>query len=344
MLDSYIIQLSHKKDLTASQIEQSLELFLLGKASEDQMVQFLTLLRDKGETAEEIKGAVLALRKQAVSLPCKTKDVIDTCGTGGDEKNTFNISTASAFIVAGAGIPVAKHGNKGVSSRSGSADVLKACGVNIDASPKKVARCVDEIGIGFLFAPVYHSALKGVAAARKKIGTKTIFNILGPLLNPAGAKKQVIGVYAERLLPLVISVLNDLGTESAAVVHGDDGLDELTLTTTSKITFLRHGKITTEVFDPRLIGYPFCQPQDLLGGTAEENAKRLKKMLKGHSQPIDHCVHLNAALAIRVSGKTDDTREALLIAQESISSGRAYEKLEALIEMTNHENNPSKNC
>lgn len=335
MLNKFIKKLSEKKNLSADEMEKALEVILGGGVGEEDIVQFLTLLRDKGETSEEIKGAVITLRKKFQKLPCKTVDVIDTCGTGGDQKGTFNISTASAFVLAGAGIPVAKHGNRAVSSKSGSADVLKACGVNIEVSPEIVARCVDKVGIGFMFAPIYHSTLKVVGGARKKIGTKTIFNILGPLLNPAGAKKQVLGVYDEKLLSVVASVLKELGSESVAVVHGDDGLDELTMTTTSKICFLSNGKIRNEVFDPQSVGYSYCKSEDLVGGDAEQNAKRLKKVLKGSSEAIDHCVYINAALAILVAGRAKDFKEALLLAQDSVSSGRAFRKLEELIRISN---------
>lgn len=335
MFESFIHKLSRNQDLTSTEMEHALEAILGGGVDEEDIIRFLTLLRDKGETSEEIKGAVVTLRKKFQKLPCKTVDLIDTCGTGGDQKGTFNISTASAFVVAGAGIPVAKHGNRAVSSKSGSADVLKACGINIEASPKIVARCIDQVGIGFMFAPVYHSALKAVAGARKKIGTKTIFNILGPLLNPAGAKKQVMGVYDEKLLPVMASVLKELGSESVAVVHGNDGLDELTMTTTSRICFLSNGKIRNEVFDPRSVGYSYCKPEDLAGGDAKQNAKRLKEVLKGSSEAIDHCVYINAALAILVAGRAKDFKGALSLAEESVSSGKAYEKLEALVEMSN---------
>ncbi|MBI2339002.1 MAG: anthranilate phosphoribosyltransferase [Deltaproteobacteria bacterium] len=335
MFQACINKLSKKQDLTVAEMESALDAILAGGVSETDIVLFLVLLRDKGESAAEIKGAVTVLRQRAQKLHLKSKEIIDTCGTGGDRKNTFNISTASAFIVAGAGVPVAKHGNRAVSSSSGSADVLKKLGVNIEAPPAVVVRCVDEIGIGFLFAPVYHPVLKAVAAARQKVGTKTIFNIVGPLMNPAGARKQMIGVYDPLLLPVIASVLKDLGSESLAVVHGDDGLDEVTLTTKTQICFLKEGKIFNKAFDPRSVGYPFCRPEALRGGTAEENAHRLRKMLSGHSQAVDHCVHLNAALALMVAGKAADFREGLLLAQESISSGRAYEKLEALVEMSN---------
>lgn len=334
MFKSYLQKLQVKKNLTDSEMRTAMEELLTGFVPKPDIISFLTLLRDKGETMDEIKGAVMALRQKMAPFFCQSQDVLDTCGTGGDQKNTFNISTAAAFIIAGAGIPVAKHGNRAVSSICGSADLLKACGVNVEAPSDLVKKCVDEIGIGFLFAPLYHQAMKTVADARQKLATKTIFNILGPLLNPAGAKKQVIGVYHERLLPIVAQVLSDLGSTHVAVMHGKDGMDEITLTTTTKICFLRNGKITEEIFDPRSVGYDTCSPEDLKGSMPEENAKRLRKMLKGHSQPVDHCVHLNAALGILVAGKTHEFKEALLMAQESIASGRAYQKLEALVEMT----------
>lgn len=324
-----------KKNLSSPQMEEAMDFILEGAPPEPDLERFLVGLRDKQETEDEIRGAVLSLRKRVTPLPIKRKDCIDTCGTGGDQKHTFNISTAAAFVVAGAGIGVAKHGNRAVSSKSGSADVLKACGVNIEATPQTVARCIDEIGIGFLFAPHFHPAMKAVAAVRKKIGTKTLFNVLGPLLNPASAKRQVIGVYDPRLLKPVASVLKELGSQSVAVVHGEDGLDELTLTGPSKICFLKDGGIREESFDPRSVGYAFCSPNDLEGGTAEENAKRLRLVLKGHSLPLDHCVHLNAALAILVAGRAPDFTAALLMAQESVSSGKAYAKLEQLVELTN---------
>lgn len=334
-ITKFIDRLSRREDLSDAEMESILDQILGQKIAEADLIRFLTLLRDKGETVGEIEGAIASLRKKAARFPARTRDLVDTCGTGGDLKGTFNISTAAAFIVAGAGIAVAKHGNRAVSSKSGSADVLKALGVNIEATPETVARCVDEVGIGFLFAPAYHSTLGVVAAARKKIGTKTIFNILGPLLNPAQPSFQVIGVYDKRLLPIVSSVLRDAGCKGGAVVHGNDGLDELTLTTTSILHRLKGGKIAEESFDPRSVGYETCTMKDLEGGSAEENALRLKKVLKGHSLPLDHCVHLNAALAIAVARDLTDFKEALLAVQESVSSGRAYQKLEALIEVSN---------
>ncbi len=335
MLSDLINRLQSRRHLTVSEMEAAFEIVLNPSSSAEEVSSFLIALRDKGETAEEVEGAVRALDKQVRPIYCHTQDLLDTCGTGGDQKNTFNISTATAFVVAGAGVAVAKHGNRAVSSRSGSADVLKALGINIEAAPDLVSTCIEKIGIGFLFAPLYYPILKSVAPIRKKIGTKTIFNLLGPLLNPLHAQRQVVGVYHPDLLPIVAEVLKKRGLISAAVVHGCDGMDEVTLAGKTQICFLKKGQMSSEIFDPRSVGYDYCDAADLAGGSAEDNAKRLRQTLKGHSQPIDHCVHLNAALALRVSGKADDWKQAVLMAQQSVSSGAAYQKLEALIEMTN---------
>ncbi len=333
-LSDFTTELIKGQNLSSDQMRLIMDELLSGHCSDEEIASFLAALRDKGETIDEITGAVLALREKLPPLNPKYSDVIDVCGTGGDGKNTFNISTAVAFVVAGAGIQVAKHGNKAVSSASGSADILKELGVNIEASPACMLTCVDQLGIGFFYAPLYHGALKNVAKARQLLKTKTIFNILGPLLNPMQAKKQVIGVYDFKLLKIMTQVLAELGSTHVSVVHGRDGLDEVTMTGKTDISHLRDGKISTEVFDPVDVGYKPCTPEDLKGGTKAQNAKRLRLVLKGHSEPLDHCVHLNAALAILVSGKADNWKEALLVVQQSISSGKAYQTLEQLIEMT----------
>lgn len=329
-----IKQLKNSIDLHESEMRAALEFILTEQASQDDIVEFLTLLRDKGESASEIKGALKLMREKCHRLPLKSSPLFDTCGTGGDGKNTFNISTAVAFVLAGGGINIAKHGNRAVSSKSGSADVLKALGVNIEADANKVAHCIDEIGIGFLFAPHYHPAMKIVGPARQKIGTRTIFNLLGPMLNPAQPDFQIMGVYDQKLLPIITQVLKDTGSKAVAVVHGSDGMDEITLTGKTYISLYKDNHVDLFEFDPQEVGYDYCSPKDLEGGNAEENAKRLRRLLKGHSEAIDHCVHLNAALGFMVAGKTSDFKEGLLMAQESISSGRAYQKLEALIEIS----------
>lgn len=318
------------KHLTTEESARVMNDILHDRLSENDIYDFLVALKNKGETVDEIWGFVKELK--AVATPFgPAVDAIDVCGTGGDLKNTFNISTATAFILAGCGLKVAKHGNRAVSSRSGSSDVLAALGVNIEASPQVSAHCLDKVGLAFLWAPLYHPALKKVAAVRQKIG-KTVFNILGPLLNPASVKRQVIGVYDSALQELFPGILQKLGTTHAAIVHGSDGLDELTLTGPSTIVWFESGITRKEIFDPRSVGYDSCLPQDLEGGDAAENAKRLRRVLKGHSEPIDHCVHLNAALAVMVAGLANDFCGALLKVQESVSSGRAYNKLEQLIE------------
>lgn len=335
MFSEILTKLSRKEPLSVDEMDRAMSEILSAKISEQDIILFLTRLRDKVETVDEIEGAARALRAKMIRCPVESTDFIDVCGTGGDGQHTFNISTAVAFVVAGAGVKVAKHGNRAVSSKSGSSDVLTALGVKVDVTPEVAARCIDQIGVGFLFAPLYHPALKIVAEARKKIGTRTLFNIIGPLVNPANAKKQVVGVYDDKLREVVANVLLKLGSTNVAVVHGQDGLDEVTLTSLTNITFLNTKGIAQKVFDPHEVGYNFCTPADLRGGDATENAKRLRRVLKGHSEAIDHCVHLNSALALCVAGKASEMKEGILLAQESISSGKAYQKLEQLIEMTN---------
>ena len=335
MIGEIIKQLKEGKSLNQKEAENIFSLMIHGKMHPQDVEAFLCALRDKGEVLDEVVGAVRVLKAKATSIHLRNPDAIDVCGTGGDQKGTFNISSAVAFVVAGAGVCVAKHGNRAVSSQSGSADILKALGVKLDLSSDAAARCIDEVGIGFLFAPQFHPVLRELAPIRKKIGTKTIFNLLGPLLNPASVKKQVVGVYSKNLLPLMVSVLKNLGSQSVGAVWGHDGLDELTLTGPSSLCFLHKGNIFEEIFDPKTVGYSYCKLSDLGGGTPDENAKRLKQVLKGHSMPLDHCVHLNAALALRVAGKASDMKEGLLLAQASISSGKAYQKLEELVEWTN---------
>ncbi|OGQ07269.1 MAG: anthranilate phosphoribosyltransferase [Deltaproteobacteria bacterium RIFCSPLOWO2_12_FULL_40_28] len=327
-------KLEGHEDLNEKEIFFAFDQIFSKEQNVDSTVCFLALLRDKGESVQEIVAALHYLEGKSKPVSSKVKDIIDTCGTGGDEKNTFNISTAASFIVAGAGVVVAKHGNRSVSSKCGSADVLEALGVKIDLPPEKVGRLIDTVGIGFLFAPSFHSSLTHVREARKALKTKSIFNILGPLLNPVKTKKQVIGVYSEHLLPLLVQVAKQMEMECVALVHGGDGMDEITLTTTTKIQWLKDGNISEEIFDPKSVGYSYCKPEDLLGGDAKQNALRLKQVLKGHSMPLDHCVHLNAALALLVSKRCTHFKEALLLVQESVSSGKAFEKLEQLIEFS----------
>lgn len=298
------------------------------------VLAFLKKSSERLPTYGEVVGAVRYLRKKSIPLKIQSEQALDNCGTGGDGKQTFNISTTAALVISACGITVAKHGNRSVSSKSGSADVLEALGVNTSASLAQVATCVDKIGIGFLFAPNYHPVMKLVAPVRAQWGKKTIFNVLGPLLNPARVSTQVIGVYDAGLLEIVARAGHELGIKKLCVVHGDDGLDEVTLTSSTSLCTLEKGVPVPSKFDPLDVGYAHCSADSLVGGSAQDNAKRLRQTLKGHSEPIDHVVHLNAALAVKTHGLAENFPEALLIVQEAISSGRAFQKLEALIELS----------
>lgn len=305
-----------------------------GEASPAQIGAFLTALRIKGETVEEITGAAKVMREKALKINAPEAKVVDTCGTGGDESFTFNISTASAFVAAGAGITIAKHGNRSVSSKSGSADVLKALGVNIEAEVKKVETCLSEIGIGFLFAPLLHGAMKHAIGPRREIGIRTIFNILGPLTNPAGARYQVLGVYDSHLTELLGSVLSNLGAEHAFVVWGEDGLDEMTLTDSTKVTEVQGTSVKTYHIKPEDFGLDRCRPDDLKGGDPEMNAEIILKILHGKKGPQRDVVLLNAAAAIVAGSEAESINDGLGIAAQSIDSGNALKKLNSLIELT----------
>jgi anthranilate phosphoribosyltransferase len=304
-----------------------------GEASPAQIGAFLTALRIKGETVEEITGAAKVMREKALKIKAPKAKVVDTCGTGGDESFTFNISTASAFVAAGAGITIAKHGNRSVSSKSGSADVLKALGVNIEAEVEKVETCLSEIGIGFLFAPMLHGAMKHAIGPRREIGIRTIFNILGPLTNPAGARCQVLGVYDANLTELLGNVLSNLGTEHAFVVWGEDGLDEMTLTDRTKVTEVEGTSVKTYHIKPEDFGLNRCRPEDLKGGDSEVNAEIILKILRGEKGPQRDVVLFNAAAAIVVGSGAESINDGLGLAAQSIDSGNALGKLNSLIEL-----------
>jgi anthranilate phosphoribosyltransferase len=333
-INKSIEHINEGNDLTADEITSVFAEIFTEKCSEQEIADFLVALYKKGESKDEILGAVRYLRSQGTRASCQSTDMIDCCGTGGDQKNTFNISTTVAFVLAGGGCHVAKHGNRAVSSNSGSADILSALGINILASKEVMADCIDEIGIGFLFAPQFYPLMKVVGPIRKKLGHRSIFNILGPLLNPAGAKKQLIGVFDGKLTRLFTEVLQELGSEKAVIVHSEDGLDEFSLTSNNQVSQLKEGAIQDFIFDPTESGYPYCELSDLSGDTPEKNAERLRQCLKGHSLPLDHTVHINAAWGFVAAGKADSFMDGLLLAQESISSGRAYQKLEELIKRT----------
>lgn len=316
--------------MTSEEIKTVFAEIFTASGRDEEIKTFLKLLSEKGAGVEELLGATLYLREHGETLSCRSKQLVDTCGTGGDKKNTFNFSTAVAFVLAGCGCRVAKHGNRAVSSQSGSADVLSELNININADKKLIMRCIDEVGIGFLFAPNFYPLMKKLSPIRRSLPHGTIFNLLGPLLNPARASNQLIGVTDNKFAPKMAEVLKKLGTEQAVFVHAHDGMDEVSLTGLNNITTLIAGEIRQFVFDPRESGYAYCQEVELKGGRPSENAARLRRCLKGHSQPLDHVVHINAAWGLVAAGKASSFMEGLILAQQSISSGAAYRKLEEL--------------
>jgi anthranilate phosphoribosyltransferase len=335
MIDEVIAKLNSKINLTAQEMKEVMQEIMTGEVSEEKTALFLLKLKSKGETIEEITAAAELMRRFAVKIQSRQEVVIDTCGTGGDKSGTFNISTISALVVAGAGIAVAKHGNRSVSSKCGSADLLEALGVNIDISPDVVQECLNRIGIGFLFAPKLHPAMKYAMSARKKIKTRTIFNILGPLTNPAHAAYQVLGVFDKDLVNPLAMVLNNLGVRHALVVHGLDGLDEITITTNTYICEVKNKKIFSYEINPSDFGIDKVNPEDLKGADIETNVQIANQILDGQKGPKRDIVLLNSASAIYVADKVENINFGLKLAEESIDSGKAKEKLELLIEFTN---------
>ena len=321
------------KELSEEEMMGAMTEIMDGKVGDTQLAAFLTALQFKNVTVSEIVGAARVMRDKAEKV--NAKDSVDTCGTGGDGADTFNISTTVAFVVAGAGVRVAKHGNRAVSSKSGSADVLKYLGVNIDASLPTVERCIEEVGIGFLFAPLMHKAMKHAAAVRKELGFRTIFNLLGPLTNPANSQAQVLGVFDSKWVTPLAEVLRELGSRHALVVHGFDGLDEITLTGETQIAELKNGKVNNFSFDPKEFGYSLCSVADLKGAEPETNAEIMREILNGSSGPKTDIVVLNAAAAIYVGGKADSIEKGIRVATNSIESGAASKKLEELCRVSN---------
>ncbi len=319
--------------LSENDAAEAFALIMSGAATEAQAGALLMGMRVRGETVEEITGAARVLRTRAVTIRAP-EGAIDTCGTGGDAKGTHNISTCAAFVVAGAGVPVAKHGNRSISSRSGSADVLAALGVDIEGTPETIAQAIETCGLGFMFAPKHHEAMRHVAKVRTELGTRSIFNLLGPLANPAGVKYQVVGVFSESWVEPIAHVLGRLGTKRAWVVHGADGLDELTTTTVSHVAALDGGKISTFKVSPKNAGLPEAKPEDLIGGDAAENAAYLRTVLEGKSGPLRDIVLFNAAAALLVAGKAESLREGVDLAAQSIDSGKAKAVLDALVKLS----------
>ncbi|MCF7803563.1 MAG: anthranilate phosphoribosyltransferase [Candidatus Marinimicrobia bacterium] len=323
-------KLIQRKDLTFDEAYDAMYGIMSGGHSDAQIGAVLTTLVAKGETAQEIAGFATAMREKMVQVPISA-DAIDMCGTGGDGIGTFNISTAASFVVAGAGVPVAKHGNRSISSKSGSADVLAALGVDINMEPDKIAECIDDIGLGFLFAPAFHPAMKHVMPARKSLGIRTVFNILGPLCNPAKVKRQIIGLFDGELSEKMASVLKLLGSDSAMLVHGADGMDEITTTGQTKITRLNtSGEIDTETFSPESVGVDSVEIQALVGGDASKNAEIIRQIFDGQTGPARDVVVLNAAAGIVVGGKADSLEDGIGLAEESIDSGAAHDVLNRL--------------
>ncbi len=316
--------------LSSSEMEHLFGRLMDGELDDSFKAALLVALAMKGESAEEVAGAAAAMRRRVVRVPTERDNVVDTCGTGGDGKGTFNISTAAALTAAAAGVPVAKHGNRAVSSRSGSADVLAALGVTIDLSPERSALSLQQVGIAFLFAPKHHPAMREVMPVRNSLGIRTIFNVLGPLTNPAGARRQVVGVYSERLVDLVADVLARLGSEHALVVHGADGLDELTTTGPTRVAEVRDGRVESYDVTPETFGLERVPLAALAGGEPQKNAERMMAVLAGDPGPLADITAFNAGAAIHVAGLAESLAEGVERAQQTLSSGEACHKLEEL--------------
>ena len=351
MIKQAIAQVVEGQDLSESQMISVMDQIMGGEATSAQIAAFIVALRMKGETVDEITGAarvmrdrvtpvrvgrVLDLDREDINLDLETMTtVLDTCGTGGSGTKSFNISTTVAFVVAACGVRVAKHGNRSVSSLCGSADVLEALGVNLDVPVETVERCIDELGIGFLFAPALHGAMRHAIGPRKEIGIRTIFNLLGPLTNPAGADRQVLGVYREELVAILAAVLCRLGCKRGFVVHGLDGMDEITLTNSTRVAEIRDGQYRVYGVSPEDFGFEFCSLDALKGGDARCNADLVRGVLEGVAGPRRDIVLLNSAFALVAAGRADTIADGVSQAAKALLSGRALAKLEALIRMTN---------
>jgi anthranilate phosphoribosyltransferase len=334
MIVAAISKLVEEQDLSEDEAAQAMRQIMEGGATPAQIAAFLIALRLKGETVSEITGCARIMREKATHIQAPYAHVIDTCGTGGDGAQTFNISTTAAFVVAGAGIPVAKHGNRAMSSRCGSADLLQELGVAIELSPEMAEKCLAEVGIAFLFAPLFHSAMKHAIGPRRDIGVRTIFNLMGPLTNPASAKCQLVGVYARELTEPLARVLGNLGSTRALVVHGADGLDEITITGDTYVAALDQGTVSSYMIRPEQFGLCRVSREALAGGDAPQNAAITLAVLDGQQGPHRDVVLLNAAAALVVAGAASDLQAGLQLAAQSIDSGAALEKLSRLQRFT----------
>jgi len=329
-----VAELIEGRDLKRKEMISVMDAIMSGEVTDAQIGAFLVGLRIKGETVDEIRGAAEVMREKSTKIKTQHSVLIDTCGTGGDHSHTFNISTTTAFVAAGAGLAVAKHGNRSITSQSGSADVLAALGVNTEASPEIVGQCLDEVGIGFFFALTFHGAMKHAIGPRREIGARTVFNVLGPLTNPTEATRQVIGVYSPELTETMANVLGGLGSEHAFVVHGSDGMDEATTTGPTKVSELKAESVTTYNVSPEDFGLEVASSDDLKGGSPEENAKILRSVLAGETGPRRDIVLLNSAFALVAGGLTESVEDGVKLAGKTIDSGDPIEKLDRLIEVS----------
>lgn len=333
-LKPFIIRVADGERLTSDEARAAFDIIMEGEATPAQIGGFLMLLRAYGESVDEIVGAVSAMR--ARMLPVAAPDgAIDIVGTGGDASGTYNISTATAFVVAGCGIPIAKHGNRALTSKSGAADCLKALGINIELSPDQIAHCIEAAGIGFMFAPAHHAAMRHVGPARVELGTRTLFNLMGPLSNPASVTRQMVGVFAKKWVEPLAKVLRDLGSTRALIAHGSDGLDEITTTGPSFIAELKEGEITCGEIDPVDFGIKRAAAEDLVGGAAEQNAEALLTVLRGQPSAYADAVLVNAAASLQVAQRAESWEAGLELARSSIASGAAHDRLQKLINVSN---------
>ena len=334
MFRDYLSQIIQRKDLSESQMADMMNIVLTGNASEAQIGAMMAALATKGETFEELAGAAQAMRNNARRIQATGSPVVDTCGTGGDGAHTFNISTTTAFVVAGAGVTVAKHGNRSVSSKCGSADVLETLGVKLDTPPEIVEEAIAEVGIGFMFAPLFHSAMKYAIKPRQELAVRSIFNMLGPLTNPASAGCQLLGVFAPQLTEMFAQALKLLGGQSAMVVHGHDGLDEISVCAPTRVSELKDGMVRTYDLDPEQYFGSLAAAEDMAGGDAVENAAITRDILEGQAGPKRNVVLINAGAALMAAGKADDIKGGIEVAAAAIDDGKAKDKLEALVDYT----------
>ena len=330
---AHIAKVANGQPLTFEEARDAFDIMMSGEATPSQIGGFLMALRTRGETVDEISGAVATMRAKVLPVKAPT-DAVDIVGTGGDASGSYNVSTCAAFIAAGAGVPVAKHGNRALSSKSGAADALAALGVNIEIGPDAISECIYEAGVGFMFAPAHHSAMRHVGPSRVELGTRTIFNLLGPLANPAGVTRQLVGVFSPQWVVPIAEVLKGLGATSAWVVHGE-GLDEMTTAGTTQVAEVRNGEIRTFEVTPEQVGLARVTQADLKGADAEHNARALRGVLAGEKCPYRDIAVLNAAAALVVAAKAADLNEGIRLAAEAIDSGAAQAKLEKLIEVSN---------